>query len=194
VLGERGRIARGPPTCDVREGELEQPPVVVAGGRRQHERREGARRNAPDTGSRRAEDEPPHAVRRAARKLLREAAAERVAEHVGALEPELVHQRADDLGESLHPQGSTRPLRQPGAGRVEGDQLAVGDTAGERRPHVEVRPDPGDQQQRAPGTLSSDAQAQPPGPDEEGVVHRRKLRLDGRQANVPDGRTCGSRL
>jgi hypothetical protein len=157
VLAERARIARGAPAGDVRQAECEQAPVVVAGGRREHEGGQRARWNAADARSRRAQDEAPHPLRRAARELLGEAAAERVPEHVGALERELVHQRAHDLGESAHPEGRPRPLREPGAGGVEGDQLAVGHAARERRPHVEVRPDPGDQQEWAAGALASDA-------------------------------------
>jgi hypothetical protein len=106
-----------------RDAEREQPRVVVARGRGEHERSEGPRQAPAEAGRGRAQHEPADTLRSAPRELLREGTAKRVAEHVDALEPQRVQQRADDIGKAAHPPRKAGPLRQPGDGhqRRDGD-------------------------------------------------------------------------
>ena len=120
----------------------------------------GRRRRAPEAVRGGAEHEPANTVRRAVGELLGERAAERVSEHVHALEAQRVEERGDDSGQAGHPQRETGPLREAGAGRVEGDELAVADKSRERCPHVQVRADAGDEQEWPARAMAPDAQPQ----------------------------------
>src|SRR5439155_17278205 len=84
----------------------------------------------------------------AARDLLGERPAERDAEQVGPLVAQHVEQVADDPRVAVHPHRAAGTVRLAGAGRVEPDEAAAGQRALERAPHVEMRADAADQQQR----------------------------------------------
>ena len=196
LLGQPPAIARRDPSGEVRQRQREQPRVVVARGRGEHQRRHRPWRHAAEAGAGGAQHEPPDPIRGAPRELLRERAAERVAEHVHALQRERVHQLAHDPGQLVHPQRQARSLREPDAGRVERHELAVAHQLGERRPHVQVGADARDQQQGRPGAGPGDAQAQS-GDGDEGGVHplvtansptRRSVIM---RASVHDGRMSG---
>ena len=87
--------------------------------------------------------------------LLGQRAAERHAEHVDHVVAEHVEEPRDDARQSAHSRRAARPVGFAGAGCVEGDHVAPVQLSLERPPHVEVRPDAHDEQQRraVPGTL-----------------------------------------
>ena len=167
----RGVLAEGPGLAgrtapgDVAHAEREKSRVVVTEGGSQHQRGERARRRAPEAGRGRAQHEPANTVWRAVGELLGERAAERVSEHIDALEVQRVEERGHDAGQASHPQREGRPLREAGARRVEGDQLAVAEESRERCPHVQVRADAGDEQEWPARAVAPDAQPQTRRPD-----------------------------
>jgi hypothetical protein len=144
--GQHVGLACGAATGDVRDGQREQSRVVVARRRGQHERGGRPRRAAAQARSGRAQHEPADTIRSVPGELLGDGAAERVTEHVDALERQRVQQFFDDAGDARHPQRETGSLREAGAGRIERDQLAVAGESRERRPHVHMRADAGDEQ------------------------------------------------
>jgi hypothetical protein len=148
VCGQHARLAARAPAGDVPEAELEQLRVVVARGRGEHERGHRLGWDTAEPRRRGAQHQASDTLGRAVGQLLGEAAAERVAEHVHALQAEGVQQGGDHARKPFHPQRATRPLRESGAGRVEGDQLPLSGVPGERCPHVQVGADAGNEEQR----------------------------------------------
>ena len=154
-LGLAPRAAAG----DAGNLEAECARVVVARRRRQQHGRVGPWRDPANPGRRGAQDQAADTLRHVARELLREAAAEGVAEHVDGSEPEVVEQRRDDPGQAAHAQRARWALRAAGSRRIEGDDLAVAGYVQERLPHVEVGADTGHEDQRGTGAgAARDAQ------------------------------------
>jgi hypothetical protein len=184
VPREHGGLARRAAAGDVRDRQRQEARVVVARGGGEHERGERPRRRAAEARPGRAQHEPTDAIGSAARELLSERAPERVPEHVDPVEPQDVEELRHDVGEAAHPQRTPGSLRQAGARRVERDELAVAGEPRERRPHVEMSADAGDQEQRRPAAVAPDAQPQPRGADVrrmpvDAVRHREGLSRGG---------------
>ena len=127
---------------------VEQPWVVIARRCGQHQRGQRTRRCATQPGAGRAQHKPAHSVRRSSCELLGQAASPRVPQHVDAVKPRFVHQTLDHGGQTAHPHRKARSLRHARSGWVKADQLQSAGVACERCPHLQVRADPGDQQQR----------------------------------------------
>jgi hypothetical protein len=100
------------------------------------------------------------------RQLLRERSSPGIAEHVGALDAELIQHCDDQRGVAAHPQRQAQGRGAAGPRHVDHDQLTTSEPEGQRFPHLDVPADAVEQQQRralppggGPVRRGADAQA-----------------------------------
>ena len=174
----------------------------VARGRRDQRQRAEVRRGAAPAGAGADEREATDPRRRGAGELLRHHAAERIADDVDPLVPELVEEADQEPGDDGQRERDRARARAAGAGRVEDDRArGLRQPVLGRAPHVGVAAEAVDQQQRMSVALLAEVQPQAadghvpvaggkrfvglPGVCRSGAHHSHHARSTGYQAPVP---------